>query len=353
MTQPVAPTLTPAALNLDSLIPESHQSAVARAIKQAFGRDTFEDIRILTAGMSPARIYRIVVDGHPYLLRVILNTAAPSGPGQGDPTRHYTAMRAAAQFRLAPRVHYTSIEDGVSITDFIDAHPLPLDEAALYIPATLRAVHALPAFPRTVNYLDAVDNFAHRFQAAKILPESDTAEFFAQYARVAAAYPRTESDLVSSHNDLKPENVLFDGNRVWLVDWEAAFLNDRYFDLAVVANFVLAREADTEAYLHTYFGEAPGPYRRARFYLMRQITHMSYAAVFMLIGSRGKTLSPAPPPPDFRDFHNRIWSGEISLVPNAVKLQYAFTHMHQFLANTRSPHFEDALGIVANHPAPA
>jgi thiamine kinase-like enzyme len=37
--------------------------------------------------------------------------------------------------------------------------------------------------------------------------------------------------MVSCHSDPKPENILFDGQRVWLVDWHAAIVNDRYFDL--------------------------------------------------------------------------------------------------------------------------
>lgn len=126
-----------------------------------------------------------------------------------------------------------------------------------------------------------MDGFIRKFQDAKILPESETEELFERYARVASVYPREDSQMLSSHNDLKPENILFDGARVWLVDWEAAFLNDRYFDLAVVANFVVTDDAEEEAYLRRYFGEAAGEYRLARFYLMRQITHMSCAMVFL------------------------------------------------------------------------
>ena len=37
--------------------------------------------------------------------------------------------------------------------------------------------------------------------------------------------------MVSSHVDLKPDNMLFDGERVWLVDWQAGFANDRYFPI--------------------------------------------------------------------------------------------------------------------------
>jgi len=157
--------------------------------------------------------------------------------------------------------------------------------------------------------------------------------------------------MVSSHNDLKPENILFDKDRVWLVDWEAAFLNDRYADLAVVASFVVTNDAEEEAYLRRYFGEAAGEYRHARFYLMRQILHMGYAAVFMLLGSGGKAIEPNAKAPGFRDFHNRIWAGEVSLIADEAKLQYARVHMNQILQNMRAVRFQDALRTVSDRHA--
>ncbi len=60
--------------------------------------------------------------------------------------------------------------------------------------------------------------------------------------------------MVSCHMDLKPENIVFDGRRVWLVGWQAAFVNDRYFDLAVAANFVVTGAAEESVYLEQYFG---------------------------------------------------------------------------------------------------
>jgi hypothetical protein len=161
--------------------------------------------------------------------------------------------------------------------------------------------------------------------------ESETEGLLQAYARVASVYPRHDSDMVSSYNDLKPENILFDGDRVWLVDWGAAFLNDWYHDLAAVANFVVTNDAEEEAYLRTYFGEAAGEYRLARFYLMRQILPMGYAKVFMLLGSGGKAIEPNAKAPAFRDFHNRIWAGEVSLViDEEAKLQYARVHEPDF-----------------------
>jgi aminoglycoside phosphotransferase (APT) family kinase protein len=323
------------------MIPETKHAAVARALREAFGVSEFEDIRILTTGLSSALVFRIVARGTPYLLRIITRSDAMS-----DPTRQFACMKSAAEAGLAPRIWYTSAKDRISITDFVDSQPFPMREAFPRLPVTIRALHALPPFPKVVNYLDAVDGFVQKFQAAKILPESETAELFERYARVASVYPRHDSELVASHNDLKPENILFDGSRVWLVDWEAAFLNDRYFDLAMVANFVVTNDAEEEVFLRTYFGEPVSDYKRARFYLMRQVAHMSYAMVFMRLGSGGKPIEPNTNAPDFRDFHNRIWAGEISLATDGPKLQYANVHMNQLLQNMRTPRFQDSLRVV-------
>jgi len=337
------------------MIPEAKKAAVALALREAFGVSEPEDIRMLTAGLSPALVFSIVVRGCPYLLRVIPSADSTAGPGRGDQTSHFACMKLAAEAGIGPRVWYTSAEDRVSITDFVRAQPFPTAEAVVRLPATLRTLHALLPFPspKLGPYLDTMDGFVRKFQAAKILPERETEELFQGYARVARVYPRNDSDMVSSHNDLKPENILFDGDRVWLVDWEAAFLNDRYHDLAVVANFVVTNDTEEEVYLRTYFGEPAGEYRLARFFLMRQLIHVFYAVVFMFLGSGGKPVDRPANTSVFRDLHNRIWAGEVSLVPEEAKLLYATVHMNQILQNTRATRFEDALRIVSDRRASA
>jgi hypothetical protein len=86
---------------------------------------------------------------------------------------------------------------------------------------------------------------------------------------------------------------------------------------------------------------------------MRQVVHMFYAMAFMLSGSSGKPIEPNVNVPEFRDFHNRIWAGGISLVSAEAKLQYARVHMNQTLHNMRAARFKGALQIVsARHPSP-
>jgi hypothetical protein len=214
------------------MIPPEKSAAVTLGLNETFGVTEFEDIRDLTERPGSNRAFRIIVRGSAYLLRI--NTRP------GDIARHFTCMQAAADAGLAPRVRYASTEDRISITDFVEAVPLPAPNALVRIPAALRTLHALPPFPgasfyTTCTYLlnkgPALDGFLQQFRASSIMPEN-------------------------GHNDLfKPDNVLFDGNCLWLVDWEAAFQNDRYADLAVVANMIVTNESEERIYLQEYFGE--------------------------------------------------------------------------------------------------
>ena len=165
---------------------------------------------------------------------------------------------------------------------------------------------------------------------------------------MAAVYSRLDSDLAPGHNDLfKPDNMLFDGNRLWLVDWEAAFQNDRYADLAVVANMIVTNESEERIYLQEYFGEAPDEYQRARFYLIRQLAHMFYAMAFLTLGSSGKPIDRSEPVPAYSDFQRRFWAREVSLADNQAKTVYGRVHWEQLSQNMRQARFDEALRIVA------
>lgn len=337
------------------MIPEEKRAAVARSLGEAFGVTECEDIRELSGGLGVNPVFRIVVRGSAFLLRINLR--------KGDVERQYACMKAAADAGLAPRVWYTNIEDRLSITDFVETTPFPATEALVRIPATLRRLHALPPFPGVpdaintscmflINKGAALDAFLQRFQAAQLLPKAGSEELFARYAEIIAVYRCQDADMVSSHNDLfKPDNILFDGRRVWLVDWEAAFRNDRYADLAVVANLVVTNEAEERAYLQEYFGEPPDPYQRARFFLMQQVAHMFYAMAFLMLGSSGRPIQWSEPVPEFSEFHRRIWAGEVDLRDNPSRTVYGRVHWERLLQNLRDARYSEALRIISDRQA--
>jgi hypothetical protein len=324
------------------MIPQEKSAAVFRGVLEAFGTTAIEDICMMPKGLSSDLVFRIVVQGSPYLLRIMTRIDESLDPG-----RIFACMSAAAEAGLAPCVRYGSAEDGISITDFVEAVPFPAPQALVQLPGTLRRLHALPPFPKAFNYVTAHNGFIWRFRKAGLLPKGEIDEVFTRYEQVCAAYPRLDSDMVSCHSDLKPENIAFDGHRIWLLGWQAALLNDRYFDLAVAANFVVTSDADEWTYLKQYFGQRPDEYQHARFFLMRQVMHMFSATVFLLLGSAGRSISQSENLPSFRDFHRRIWAGEVSLADNDMKTACGRVHWKQLLQNARGARFDEALAIVS------
>lgn len=328
------------------MIPEEKNAGVGRALQETFGVVKFEDIRKMSQGLSSDLVFRIVVHGSPYLLRIMTRIDERMDPG-----RIFACMSAAAEAGLGPCVRYTDRETGISITDFVEAMPFLPTQALIQLPGMLSRLHALPPFPKEFNYVTAHNGFIWRLRKASLLPKGEIEEVFTRYEQVCAAYPRLDSDMVSCHMDLKPENLLFDGQRVWFVNWQTAFVNDRYFDLAVAANFLVANDADELIYLEGYFGQRPDDYQRARFFLMRQVLHMLSATVFLLLGSAGGPINLSEKFPSFGDFHRRIWAGEVNLSDNDLKITYGMVHWNQFLQNMRQSRFEEALRVVSDRHA--
>ncbi len=268
-------------------------------------------------------------------------------------------MRAAADAGFAPRVWYTSLGDRICVTDFVESIALSQKKASLQLPEVLRTLHALPSFPGREDHLNTsctfllggepdVARLIEPFRAAKLLPENEMQQLFGWYSQISVVYPRHDAEMVSSHNDLvRPGNILFDGKQVWLIDWEAAFLNDRYAELAVVANFVTASQDEEMIFLQGYFGRSPDQYELARFFLMQQLAHIFYATVYLLLGSRDAAVSWQEEVPTFHEFHRRVWTGEADMEDSQMKITYGKVHWHRLAENARRPQFAEALRIVA------
>jgi thiamine kinase-like enzyme len=106
-----------------------------------------------------------------------------------------------------------------------------------------------------------------------------------RYSKIQKYYPRNEPDLVASHNDLNVRNILYDGHKLWVIDWEAAFQNDRYTDLAITGKAYAAGDEQEENYLRYYFGEALSAYKKARYYLMQQVCHIYYSMIMLKLAA--------------------------------------------------------------------
>jgi hypothetical protein len=239
-------------------------------------------------------------------------------------------------------VYYSDATDALSITAFVTAPPIweNFTDRNLLLETLgqkIKEIHALPLFPKLVKFLDGVDIFIQQFQALKMFPEEVMAPYFKHYKRIPAYYIRESTDIVSSHNDLNPGNVLFDGQKLWILDWEAAFENDRYVDLAIAAQFFAATEAQEDILLKTYFGDTLDEEKRARFFLMQQVTYMYYAMIMLRLaaGSQpaGTVHNADMKTPSLQEVRAMIRSRELQLSTYEGKLLYSKALLNTILKN--------------------
>lgn len=76
-------------------------------------------------------------------------------------------------------------------------------------------------------------------------------------------------DIVFGHNDLLPGNMIDDGKRIWLIDWDYGGFNTPLFDLANLASNAEFEREQEEWLLTAYFGRAPDKHLLSSYGAMR------------------------------------------------------------------------------------
>jgi Ser/Thr protein kinase RdoA (MazF antagonist) len=287
-------------------------------------------------------VLRLGVGGESYLLRL-----DPPVDGFGDPRHWHGCMIIAAEASVAPQVRYAN-PNGVSIVDFVDQ-----DRDTTYFAADrttilknlgglLSRLHAAPAFPALFNYLDGMNALIGNVRSSGLMSEAELAAPADRFAKVEKAYRRLGPQLVPSHNDVNPRNLVYDGKRLWLVDWTAAFQADRYVDLAAIASFLTRDEESEGVLLEAYFGEPATPAQRARLYIARQTNHVFYAMAMM---NRTNGARPARVR-SMDDLHLALRDGEPVMDTDIGRAEYALARLAAMVEGVDSPRFSEACQIA-------
>jgi thiamine kinase-like enzyme len=245
-----------------------------------------------------------------------------------DRAAEHVATDAAARLGIAPAVLAFLPEHACLVTAFVPA--LPIAEQALREPPALPEVaRALRAFhehgPALATRFDvpatARDYLAIARDRGADVPAAaeDAARLAERIAGVLAGHP--EHGLVPCHDDLLGANVLDDGHRRWLVDWEYAGMGDRYFDLGNLSINNGFTDDDDRALLSAYWDE---PCTLRRFAALRLMRSMS-------------------------DVREALWG----VVQSAISdldfdfAGYADQHLRRLAATTADPRFESWLRDAA------
>src|SRR4051794_3960276 len=282
-----------------SAIAEDRRAAALAAIASVADPASITGISATTPGASGASTLRIDAGSSAYLLRLEVGRE-----GFRNPERSYPCLRAAAEAGIAPAVHHADEEAGVVLMDFVVERPLtafPGGEPALLgtLGEMVARLQTIERFPQVTKDFGAlVELLLDLVRDGGLFAPGVLDGHVAGLARIRAEYPWEPQ--VSAHNDLNPRNVLFDGERLWLIDWELAFRSDPFADLANVANnFAEVPDVDARV-LQGWLGRPPDDDARRRLELMRDVQRLFSGCLLLaeFIGHRSPTTGLSAPTPD-------------------------------------------------------
>jgi thiamine kinase-like enzyme len=145
----------------------------------------------------------------------------------------------AAQNGVAPAVHYA--ENGILVTDYVPGRTLEIDDAGspalrARLAAHLAVLHALPT-PDDIPIFDPADST--RFYLENLPSDQLGIKQRRRIESILSTTPQLEP-ISLIHADIIPENIVDDGEKLWLIDWEYAGSGHPAIDLAFIAmNFEL------------------------------------------------------------------------------------------------------------------
>jgi thiamine kinase-like enzyme len=241
------------------------------------------------------------------------------------------AATAAAHAGFGAKVVAFLEPEQFLVTEFLHADEVPDLEVGTtieHVGTILARTHASKPVATEFNCFEIAKQYA-RVAAQHLVPlPSILTEALRIAERVRAVFAKRHEPLVPAHNDLLNANFLRSRNdeiassKLWLIDWEYAGMNNRWFDLGNLVTNNHISEAGQIRLLESYLS-TPGQKRSATEGALARITLMAVMS----------------------DLREAMW-GVAQQGLSTIDFDYATyanDHFTRMLTNAASPSFSDAL----------
>jgi thiamine kinase-like enzyme len=216
-------------------------AADLRALKQIDMLDgKIRSVEPLTGGLTNHN-YRVDTADHSYVARM------PSRHGALlaiDRNAELYNSRAAAEAGVAPAVIATvpptDTCGGAMLIEWIAGQTLSADavrdgRTTSRIASACQRLHSGPRFINDFNMFDVQRGYLSIVLENEFRLPDRYLEFQPIVGEIEAAMGIRRQPSVPCHNDLLAENMIDDGKKLWLIDYEYAGNNDPYFELGNIA----------------------------------------------------------------------------------------------------------------------
>jgi len=237
----------------------------------------------LTASLSSATAVEPLVGGitnRNYRLRrptgdVVVRLSDPGSAMLAiDRDNEYRNSVAAARSGAAPSVVEYLPGQGVLVVSWVDGRTYTDADvcaggAAARIAVACRRLHGGPRFANRFDMFDIqADYLAHVDRNGFRLPRGYR-DFDVHLDRIRAALAVRPEDLVPCNNDLLAANIIDDGDRLWLIDYEYSGNNEASFELGNIWSEAAAAPDLLDELVEAYWGAGdPAKVARARLWAL-------------------------------------------------------------------------------------
>lgn len=219
-------------------------------------RDRQIEIAPLSGGLTNTN-YQVQVDGRPHVVRIPgVSTELLAIDRENE--RHNAL--AAAEAGVAPKVLHVLPESNAMVLEFIQGTTMSIaDMQRPEVPArlaeALKRLHAGPRFLRDFDMFRLVEFYLQIVQDHAVEIPADYRKRLPLVAEIETAIRRQALPTVPCNNDLLPENLIDDGQRLMLIDYEYSGNNDPCFELGNACQEARYDEAHYQELCQAYFGE--------------------------------------------------------------------------------------------------
>jgi len=287
---------------------------VTELLPRRFGQ--VRSVEAIQVGLSGAEVHGVVTDTGDYVLRIVPMMDRDVW------ARELVVRRLTSDAGIAPALEWVDEDRGATLMQRIGgrgffpalADPAERTRALESVARLLAKLHALPG-----DRLVPADPIAFARETWRVQSRRPGFPSWAQpaLAHLEHAEPLLAEDdrRTPSHNDLNPANVLWDGERAWLVDWEQSGLTHPYYDIAALSTMLIMDESTGLRLLTVQEGAPLSPDQVATFVALRRVAMVFYGTIFSSLASDLSTHVPSTidEVPGMSAFYARLGSGALSL----------------------------------------
>lgn len=252
---------------------DDDEEKILRVAKQlsSFDLENFS-IKQLSGGLTNNN-YKVTSGSIDYFFRSANSIYSPLG---NSLDREWQITKSVSKSSIAPKVILYVPEEGVLVTDFIHSKSEKID---LHNPTYLHrfsrlisSLHKLEVeFPTEFDPFENLKDYLRSIHELNIiLPEDFANLILPKILLIKRTLPNLyKTSKAPTHLDLHAGNLLDDGKKLWLIDWEYAAMADPFFDLATLASVENFSDFEMNEFLACYLENVPSKEQIEHFYAMR------------------------------------------------------------------------------------